>query len=155
MGRHHGLFSRHCRGNTTKMVKIYKPGRVVILLTGKHAGKKAIVVKSNDDGTQERPYEHALVCGIDRYPRKVTKKMSKKKVAKRSKLKPFIRVVNLKHVCPTRYTASDIAFDKANINKETIKDPSKRKKARDMAKTKLEERYKSGKNRWLFNKLRF
>merc|ERR1711970_893575 len=135
-----GLFGRHCRGNTTNMVKIYKPGRVVILLTGKHAGKKAIVVKSNDDGTQERPYEHALVCGIDRYPRKVT---------------PFIRVVNLKHVCPTRYTASDIAFDKANINKETLKDPSKRKKARMMAKAKLEERYKSGKNRWLFNKLRF
>merc|ERR1712215_401679 len=70
-----GLFGRHCRGNTTNMVKIYKPGRVVILLTGKHAGKKAIGVKSNDDGTQERPYEHALVCGIDRYPRKVTKKM--------------------------------------------------------------------------------
>merc|ERR1712168_1623019 len=141
--------------NIVKMVKIYKPGRVVILLTGKHAGKKAIVVKSNDDGTQESPYEHALVCGIDRYPRKVTKKMGKKKVMKRSKVKPFIRVVNLKHVCPTRYTASDIAFDKANINKETLKDPSKRKKARMMAKAKLEERYKSGKNRWLFNKLRF
>merc|ERR1712168_1764815 len=135
-----GLFGRHCRGNTTNMVKIYKPGRVVILLTGKHAGKKAIVVKSNDDGTQERPYEHALVCGIDRYPRKVTKKMGKKKGMKRSKVKPFIRVVNLKHVCPTRFAASAIAFDKANHNKEKLKDPSKRKKARMMAKAKLEER---------------
>merc|ERR1712198_581391 len=125
-----GFLSRHLSRTVTsaKMVKIYKPGRVVILLTGKHAGKKAIVVKSNDDGTQERPYEHALVTGIDRYPRKVTKSMSKKKVAKRSKLKPFVRIVNLKHVMPTRYTASDIAFDKANINKETLKDPAKRKR---------------------------
>ena len=74
------------------MVKVYKPGRVVILLTGKHAGKKAIVLKSNDEGTQDRQYEHALVAGIDRYPRKVTKSMGKKKIAKRSKIKPFVRV---------------------------------------------------------------
>lgn len=74
------------------MVKVYKPGRVVILLTGKQAGKKAIVIKSNDEGTQDRPYEHALVAGIERYPRKVTKSMSKKKIARRSKIKPFVRV---------------------------------------------------------------
>lgn len=41
---------------------------------------------------------------------------------------------------PTRYTATDILFDKANINKETLKDPSKRKKARLIVKQKLEER---------------
>lgn len=74
------------------MVKVYKPGRVVILLTGKQAGKKAIVIKSNDEGTQDRPYEHGLVAGIERYPRKVTKSMSKKKIARRSKIKPFVRV---------------------------------------------------------------
>merc|ERR1711976_386638 len=138
-----------------KMVKIYKPGRVVILLTGRFAGKKAIVVKSNDEGTQERQYEHALVAGIERYPRKVVKRMTKKKIEKKSKIKPFIQIVNLKHVMPTRYTATDIAFDKVNINKETIKDPRKRRKAKLMIKGKFEERYKSGKNRWLFQKLRF
>lgn len=77
------------------MVKVYKPGRVVILLAGKQAGKKAIVIKSNDDGTQDRPYEHALVAGIERYPRKVTKSMSKKKIARRSKIKPFVRVSSI------------------------------------------------------------
>ncbi|XP_045111618.1 60S ribosomal protein L27-like isoform X2 [Portunus trituberculatus] len=137
------------------MVKVYKPGRVVILLTGKQAGKKAIVIKSNDEGTQDRPYEHGLVAGIERYPRKVTKSMSKKKIARRSKIKPFVRIVNLKHVMPTRYTATDIVFDKVEINKEILKDPARRKKARRMVKAKLEERYKSGKNRWLFQKLRF
>ena len=67
----------------------------------------------------------------------------------------LLQIVNLKHVMPTRYTATDITFDKANINKETLKDPRKRRKARDMVKIRLEERYKSGKNRWLFQKLRF
>ncbi|XP_076034042.1 ribosomal protein L27 [Oratosquilla oratoria] len=137
------------------MVKVYKPGRVVILLSGKQAGRKAIVIHSNDDGTQDRTYEHALVAGIERYPRKVTKKMSKKKISKRSKIKPFIKIVNLKHVMPTRYTATDIAFDRSKINKETLKDPGKRRRARTLVKCKLEERYKSGKNRWLFQKLRF
>jgi ribosomal protein L14E/L6E/L27E len=27
-----------------------KPGRIVILLAGRHAGKKAIIVKQHDDG---------------------------------------------------------------------------------------------------------
>ena len=42
-------------------------------------------------------FSHALVAGIDRYPRKVTKKMSKKKVAKRSKIKPFLKVMKRIH----------------------------------------------------------
>merc|ERR1712046_251029 len=79
----------------------------------------------------DKPFSHALVAGIDRYPRKVTKKMSKKKVAKRSKIKPFLKVVNYNHMMPTRYSV-DISFDKANINKELMKDPMKKKKARHM-----------------------
>lgn len=41
---------------------------------------------------QERPYPHAIVAGIERYPRKVTKGMGKKRIEKRSKVKPFIKV---------------------------------------------------------------
>ena len=55
---------------------------------------------------------------------------------------------------PTRYTV-DIGFDKANLNKETLKDPMKKKKARFQVRTKFEERYKSGKNKWFFQKLKF
>jgi len=74
------------------MVKFMKPGKVVIVLAGRYAGRKAIIVKQQDDGTQDRGYGHALVAGIDRYPRKVTKTMSKKKLTKRSKIKPFVKV---------------------------------------------------------------
>jgi ribosomal protein L14E/L6E/L27E len=50
------------------------------------------VIKQLDEGTKERPYPHAIVAGIERYPRKVTKRMGAKTLAKRSKVKPFIKV---------------------------------------------------------------
>lgn len=50
------------------------------------------MIKQLDEGTKERPYPHAIVAGIERYPLKVTKRMGQKKLAKRSKVKPFIKV---------------------------------------------------------------
>merc|ERR1711892_925536 len=82
------------------MVKFMKPGKVCIVLAGKYAGKKAIIVKQQDDGTQDRAYGHALVAGIERYPRKGTKAMSKQKLTKRSRVKPFVKVVNYNHLMP-------------------------------------------------------
>ena len=51
-----------------------------------------VVIKQLDEGTKERPYPHAIVAGIERYPRKVTKRMGKVTLAKRNKVKPFIKV---------------------------------------------------------------
>ena len=79
------------------MGKIMKAGKVILLLGGRYAGRKAVIVKPSDEGTTDKPFSHALVAGIDRYPRKVTKKMSKKKVAKRSKIKPFLKVMKCTH----------------------------------------------------------
>ena len=69
------------------MGKFIKPGRVVVMLQGRYAGKKAIVVKTYDDGSKARPFGHCMVAGIDRAPLKVTRKMSKKKITKRTKVK--------------------------------------------------------------------
>jgi large subunit ribosomal protein L27e len=74
------------------MGKIMKAGKVVLVLTGRYAGKKAIVMKNFDDGIADKPYGCALIAGIERYPRKVTKNMSKAKLHKRSKIKSFVRV---------------------------------------------------------------
>lgn len=74
------------------MVKIMKTGKVVLVLSGRYAGRKALVLRNYDDGTTEKPYGHAMVAGIDRYPRKVHKRMGKAKLHKRSKIKPFIKV---------------------------------------------------------------
>merc|ERR1711862_1052227 len=77
-----------------------KQGKVVLVLGGRYAGRKAIIVKSYDEGTTDKPYGHALVAGVERYPRVVTKKMGKKRVKQRSKVKPFVRVSTSTTSCP-------------------------------------------------------
>lgn len=81
---------------------IIKSGKVVIILRGRYAGRKGIVIKTYDDGAGDRKFGHAIVAGIDRYPRKVTKSMKEDQVKKRSKMKPFIKSVNYTHMMPTR-----------------------------------------------------
>lgn len=66
--------------------------QVAIVLQGRQAGKKVVIIKQLDEGTKDRPYPHAIVAGIERYPRKVTRRMGQKKLAARSKVKPFIKV---------------------------------------------------------------
>ena len=56
----------------------------------------------HDEGTKDRPYGYAVVAGVERYPLKVTRSMGKKKLAKRSKVKPFVKIVNYNHMMPTR-----------------------------------------------------
>merc|ERR1712007_108789 len=111
------------------MGKFIKSGRVVIMTAGRMAGRKALVVKESNEGGQDRLYGHALVAGIDRYPRKVTKSMGKKKIAKRNKMKCFVKVVNYNHMFPTRYSV-DIQLSKDIVNKEQLKDATKKKAAR-------------------------
>jgi large subunit ribosomal protein L27e len=41
------------------------------------------------------------------------------------------------------------------VNKDALKDVSKKRKAKREVKAKFEERYKTGKNKWFFTKLRF
>ncbi|CAH1119162.1 unnamed protein product [Phaedon cochleariae] len=135
------------------MGKIMKSGKVVLVLGGRYAGRKAVVIKNYDDGTSDKQYGHALVAGIDRYPRKIHKRMGKGKMHKRSKIKPFIKVLNYNHLMPTRYTV-DLTSD-LKVGPKDLKDPMKRKKIRFQTRVKFEERYKQGKNKWFFQKLRF
>ncbi|KAI9513383.1 60S ribosomal protein L27 [Russula earlei] len=136
------------------MVKVYKPGKVAIVLQGRQAGKKVVVIKQVDDGTKERPYPHALVAGIERYPRKVTKRMGAKKLARRSKVKPFIKVVNYSHLFPTRYSV-ELEGLKGILSSDSFKEPTHREDSKKQIKKLLEDRYTNGKNKWFFQPLRF
>ncbi|KAH6903237.1 60S ribosomal protein L27 [Coprinopsis sp. MPI-PUGE-AT-0042] len=136
------------------MVKVYKPGKVAIVLQGRQAGKKVVVIKQLDEGTKERPYPHAIVAGVERYPRKVTRRMGQKKLKRRSTVKPFIKVVNYSHLFPTRY-ALELEGLKGSVSNDTFKEPSQREDAKKNLKKLLEERYQSGKNKWFFQALRF
>nr|CAX77401.1 ribosomal protein L27 [Schistosoma japonicum] len=135
-------------------VRLMRPGVVVLVLAGRYAGRKAIVIKSYDEGSGDKPYGHALVVGIDRYPRRILKRMGKKRMESRCKIKPFVKVVNYNHLMPTRHCVN-IVFDTKVINKNALGDKSLRKKAKLEAKLKLQQRYKSNENPWFFHKLRF
>merc|ERR1711874_61107 len=136
-----------------KMVKFLKANKVVVLLQGRFAGRKAVIVKNYDDGTNGRQYGHALVCGINNYPRKVTKGMPVKKQEKHSKIKSFIKLVNYNHLMPTRYTL-DVDL-KSEVTPDCLENATKKKAALKESKKALETRFKTGKNRWFFTKLRF
>jgi len=135
-------------------MKFNKSGRVAIITKGRYAGKKVVIIKVQEEGTKAHGFGHALVAGIERYPSKVTKRMSKKRVTKRSKVKPFIKIINFNHMMPTRYTL-ELESLKNVITNDTFKEPTLRENAKKVIKKALEERYTSGKNRWFFQKLRF
>lgn len=137
------------------MAKFLKPNKVVILTRGRHAGKKAVIVKNFDDGEKAtgKAFGHALVVGIDRAPLKVTKSMDAKKVLRRSKVKPFLKLVNYNHVMPTRYSMEVDLKEVASL--EAALDPAKRKEAKKAIRKILEEKHKAGQNKWFFQKLRF
>ena len=97
-----------------------KQGRICLVLNGRFAGKKAIIVQNFDKGTTTKKFPHALVAGIQRTPLAITKRMGKKRLAKRSKVKPFIKFVNFNHLLPTRYTVAN--FNLADVKAEVLKD---------------------------------
>jgi large subunit ribosomal protein L27e len=113
-----------------------------------------VIIQPVDSGTKQHPFSFALVAGIERYPSKVTRRMGKKRVEKRSKVKPFIKQINYNHLMPTRYTL-ELEGLKNVINNDTFKEISQREDAKKQVKKALEERYLSGKNKWFFQALRF
>ncbi|KAK9152440.1 hypothetical protein Syun_010749 [Stephania yunnanensis] len=135
------------------MVKFLKPNKAVILLQGRFAGRKAVIVRNFDDGTRDRSYGHCLVAGVSKYPKKVIRKDSAKKTAKKSRVKVFVRMVNYQHIMPTRYTLDVDLKDVVTLDALHSKD--KKVTAAKEAKARFEERFKTGKNRWFFSKLRF
>jgi len=113
---------------------------------------QVVIIQPQDAGSKSHPYPHALVAGIERYPSQITRRMSKARQTKRSKVKPFIKVINYNHLMPTRYTL-ELEGLKGVVTADTFKEQSQREDAKKTVKKALEERYTSGKNRWFFTPL--
>lgn len=139
-------------------------GKVVIVLAGRHAGKKAVVVKTFEEGNSDKRFSHCLIAGLARNPRKVTKAMSKEKVEKRSKaMKPFVKYVNVRHLFPTRYVV-DIDLKKV-VDEAELVDPEKKVEVKKGLKKIFYDRYMNQKevtsekkaqgSSYFFQKLRF
>ncbi|XP_076955155.1 large ribosomal subunit protein eL27x-like [Bidens hawaiensis] len=135
------------------MVKFLKPNKAVVVLNGRFAGRKAVIVRQFDDGTRDRPYGHCLVAGISKYPKKVIRKDSAKKTTKKSRVKAFIKLVNYNHIMPTRYTLDVDLKDVVTV--DALQSRDKKVTTCKETKARFEERFKTGKNRWFFSKLRF
>jgi len=133
-------------------MKFLKPGKVVIVTSGRFAGKKAVLVQNTDTKSKERPYGHSLVAGIKKYPKKVIRGMSKRTIARRSQVGIFLRVVNHKHFLPTRY---NMDLSKELRGKINVSDASKKAEAKKLVKKVFQARYNTGSNRWFFQRLRF
>mmetsp|Transcript_27506 Transcript_27506/g.80882 ORF Transcript_27506/g.80882 Transcript_27506/m.80882 type:complete len:146 (-) Transcript_27506:149-586(-) len=143
---------------------IVKSGKVVIVLAGRYAGKKAVVVKTYDDGTDDKRFSHCLVAGVAKNPRKVTRAMSKKKVERRSKcMKPFVKYINVRHVFPTRYQV-DMDLKKA-VDEADLANPERKVDVKKGLKKIFEDRYlnqktvtsekKAAGSQYFFQRLRF
>jgi large subunit ribosomal protein L27e len=120
---------------------VLKPGKVALVTRGRYAGRKAVILKPFDEGTKTLPFGHALVAGIQRYPGKITARMGKKRIAKRSKVKPFIKLVNYNHLMPTRYALDGIEQLKQQIGNDSLKEVSQREEARKVVKKSFEEKF--------------
>merc|ERR1711981_1264466 len=162
-------------GKATKSGRILKYGRVVLLLSGRYAGRKGVIVKVHEESNADRKFPHALVAGIDRYPRKVHKKLSKKRFEKKTKIKPFIKYVNLNHMMPTRHIlSSEIELESFSKKveevakrgeKNVLAKPDQRSSFRKELKKLFESKYrsldlnsqdeKSLKMKFFYKKLRF
>ena len=105
------------------MGKFYKPGKVVVVLNGRYAGRKGIIVKSNYESGRDRKYPHCMVVGLSKGPRKPTKKNLSKLQDQIKKLEAskdsnerlnalktfgvFIKTYNMTHLLATRYQVKE------------------------------------------------
>ena len=135
------------------MVKFYKPGKVVVVLNGRYAGSKGIIVKSNYESVKDRKYPHCIVVGLSKGPRKPTKKNLAKLQAKIKKLEAskdsndrinalksfgvFIKTYNMSHLLATRYTVKeDFGINKSLEKVDALEKKVKEDKALIEAKEK-------------------
>ena len=105
------------------MGKFYKPGKVVVVLNGRYAGRKGIIVKSNYESVRDRKYPHCMVVGLSKGPRKPTKrnlaklqdkikklessKDSNEKITALKSFGVFIKTYNMTHLLATRYQVKE------------------------------------------------
>ncbi|ELP93669.1 60S ribosomal protein L27-A, putative [Entamoeba invadens IP1] len=139
------------------MSKILAPGRVVILLSGRYAGKKAVISSVNLQKTKDRDYGFVTVVGVERAPLKITRAMSDTVQRLRTSVKAFCKVVNVNHLMPTKYTVN---LDQLNLIKDVKINTFEAGKPYPIATKKalssqFAEVYRNGKESWLFTKLRF
>ena len=138
-------------------MSIIAAGRFVLLLNGRHAGKKALVLASYES-SDDRKYAHAIVLGIEKYPKKLTKDMTQEQLVKRTEIKCFVKTVNCNHVLLTRHVVKDddvLSKIKADDVVKSMGDPAEKKACLESASKVLRQKYLNNKLSWFFKPLQF
>jgi large subunit ribosomal protein L27e len=102
-----------------------------------------VIIRAYTEGTKARRYGHALVVGVKRYPKRLTKSMDDKKKERRSRIVPFVKHVNFNHIMPTRYTLDVEDKLTKTVTEEALgKEGGKKAIVKDIRSV-LETRYKA------------
>merc|ERR1711998_821673 len=135
-------------GSASGSNKVLKDGKIVVLLQGRYAGKKAVILKTMDDNTKERPYGHCVVVGVAKTPLPITRAMCK----------PTLKMVNFTPLMPTRYSVESSMCKqlKSTLTADTFSEGGVKKKFLKAAQQVFEAKYQEHEGgKWLFEKLRF
>ena len=116
-----------------------------------------------------KPFNTYLVGGIKKYPKKNTRNSKSNKEKEKSRMKIFVKKININHIMPTRFFI-DINKNSKKIVDEKIKDfqdisqkneenTSKIGKEKKIFESFLKniflDQFFSGKQKWFFKKLYF
>jgi len=67
--------------------------------------------------------------------------MGKKRIAKRRKIKPFVKLIKYNHLIPTRYSLEGVDQLKTQLGNESLNEVSEKDKARKVVKKSSEETF--------------
>ena len=128
------------------------------MLQGRHAGKKALVLAAYPEPTEDRKFPYAVVMGIEKYPKKVSKDMTQEQLVKKTQVKVFVKAVNFNHIMLTRHTLKEEdLFKKISVEKVvgSLKDVAAKKQVLEEASKLLRQKYLNNKMSWFFKPLQF
>jgi large subunit ribosomal protein L27e len=129
------------------------------------AGHKAIIVKKFIKNINKN-FQSVLLLGMKRYPQQITRKMSTKKVFKKSRIKMFLKFFNKNHVLPTRYSINLTGIkgikgllpnnlDNLIQSKQKIKKLKNEENLLFQLGNIFTDRFFTGEHTWFYKKLKF
>merc|ERR1711998_707542 len=92
-------------------------------------------------GRKDKKFAHALVVGVERPPRRVLRAHGKKKIARKMRMKPFVKFVNYNHMMPTRFLMKEDMEFKNVVTEEKMATAETRKEMKKDLKAMLQDRY--------------
>ena len=139
------------------MSALVAPGRFALVLNGRHAGKKVVVLTSYA-ATEDRKYPHCVVLGIEKCPKKITKDMTQEQLTKKTQVKCFVKIMNCNHLLLTRHMLKDddlLQKIKVEDVVKSMADAAEKKVVLEAATKVLRQKYLNNRLTWLFKPLQF